>query len=44
MAAAGVRFKVLVWSGLILDVPVNSYGHVRTVNSPKHTFFLAKLD
>ena len=25
--------------GLVLYVPVNSYGHVRTVSSPNHTFF-----
>ena len=30
----------LFWFGLILYVPVNSYGHVGTVSSPKHTFFL----
>ena len=30
--------------GLILYVPVNSYGHVGTVGSPNHTFFLGKLD
>ena len=30
--------------GLNLNVPVNSYGHVRTVSSPNHTFFLSKLD
>ena len=30
--------------GLMLNVPVNSYGHVRTVSSPNHTFFLGKLD
>ena len=29
---------------LILYVPVNSYGHVRTVSSHNHTFFLGKLD
>ena len=27
-----------------LNVPVNSYGHVGTVSSPNHTFFLGKLD
>ena len=33
------------WFGLILYVPVNSYGHVGTVSSPNHTFFLLdKLD
>ena len=25
--------------GLMLNVPVNSYGHVGTVNSPNHTSF-----
>ena len=30
--------------GLVLYVPVNSYGHGRTVSSPNHTFFLGKLD
>ena len=29
---------------LILYVSVNSYGHVETVRSPNHTFFLGKLD
>ena len=28
----------------MLYVPVNSYGHVGTVSSPNHTFFLDKLD
>ena len=27
--------------GLVLYVPVNSYGHVRTVTSPYHTFYWA---
>ena len=35
---------VFVWFGLILNVPVNSYCHVRTVSSPNHTVFLGKLD
>ena len=30
--------------GLILYVLVNSYGHVGTVSSPNHTYFLGKLD
>ena len=30
--------------GLILYIPVNSYGHVGKVNSPNHTFFLGKPD
>ena len=25
-------------------VPVNSYIHVETISSPRHTFFLGKLD
>ena len=29
---------------LLLCVPVNSYGHVRTVSSPSHTFFLGNLE
>ena len=29
---------------LMLNVPVNSYGHVGTVSSPNHTFILSKLD
>ena len=37
------RIKVLVWFGLILYVPVNSYGHVGMVTSPNHTFSLASL-
>ena len=30
--------------GLILNVAVNSYGHVGAVSSPNHTFFLGRLD
>ena len=30
--------------GLILNVLVNSYGHVGRVSSPNYTFFLGKLD
>ena len=30
--------------GLVPYIPVNSYGHVGTVNSPNHTFFLCKLN
>ena len=30
--------------GLMLKVAVNSYGHVRTVTSPKHTIFMGKLN
>ena len=29
---------------LLLYIPVNSYGHVGTVSSPNHTFFLDKLE
>ena len=29
---------------LLLNVPVNSCGHVRTVSSPNHTFFLGMLE
>ena len=29
----------IFWLGLILYIPVNSYGHVRTLSSPNHTFF-----
>ena len=29
--------------GLLLYIPVNSYGHVGTFSSPSHTFFLGKL-
>ena len=32
----------LLW--LMLYIPVNIYGHVGTVRSPNHTFFLSKLD
>ena len=32
-------------SGLVLYVPINGCGHVRTVSSPYHTFFfLGRLD
>ena len=30
--------------GLVFSVPVNSCGHVGTVISPNHTFYLGKLD
>ena len=30
--------------GLLLYIPVNSYGHVGTFSSPSHTFFLGKLE
>ena len=37
-------YKILIcFFGLMLYIPVNSYGHVRTVSSPNHTFFLASL-
>ena len=35
---------ILILFGLVLYVPVNSNGHVGTVSSPNHTFFLGKLD
>ena len=35
---------VIFSGGLVLYVPVNSFGHVETVNSPNQTFFLRKLD
>ena len=31
--------SALVLFDLVLCIPVNSYGHVRTVSSPNHTFF-----
>ena len=34
----------MVLFDLMLKVPVNSYGHVGTINSPNHTSFLGKLD
>ena len=34
----------LFWFGLLLYVPVNIYGHVKTTSSPNHTFFLDKLE
>ena len=36
--------RMFVLLGLMLYIPVNSYGHVRIVSSPSHTFFLGKLD
>ena len=30
--------------GLRLNSPVNSYGHIRTVSTFNHTFFLGKQD
>ena len=36
------EYKILF--GLVLYIPVNSYGHVRTVSSHNHTFFLGMLD
>ena len=33
-----------VLGGLVLYIPVNSYGHVGTVSSPNHKFFQGKLD
>ena len=35
----------LIWLvGLLLYIPVNSYGHVGMVSSPNHIFFLGKLE
>ena len=39
-----ISSKLNIVFGLVLYVPVNSYGHVGTVSSPYHTFFLGKLD
>ena len=39
-----LSFCVLDLFGLRFYVPVNSYGHVETVSSPNHIFFLGKLD
>ena len=33
----------IILFGFWFNVPVNSYGHVETVKSPNHTFFLGKL-
>ena len=38
-----VKMDPLFWFGLLLYIPVNSYGHVRMVSSPNHIFFLGKL-
>ena len=35
---------VLCFFVLLLYVPVNSYGHGGPASSPKHTFFLDKLE
>ena len=35
---------LFIFFGLLLYVPVNSYGHVGTVSSPNHTFFLGNLE
>ena len=43
----GVRSNTLInliLFGLLLYVTVNSYGHVGTVSSSNHTFFLGKLE
>ena len=39
-----VDFFCFVLLGLMIYVPVNSYGHVETVSSHNHPFFLSKLD
>ena len=36
-------YDCLLFFGLILNVPVNSYGHIRMVSSPNYTFFLASF-
>ena len=38
------KYIILWLVGLMLSIPVNSYGHVGTVSSPNHSFFLGKLD
>ena len=38
------RSDILRFFSLMLNIPVNSYGHVGMVSSPHHTFFLGKLD
>ena len=40
----GMGLIFCFWFALMLNVPVNIYGHVRTVSSPNHTFFLGKVD
>ena len=35
---------LIIFFVLLLYVPVISYGHVGTVSSPNHTFFLGKLE
>ena len=41
------EYGLTAWSiclfGLLLNIPVNSYDHVRMVSSPNHTFCLGKL-
>ena len=39
-----IKDEVDVCFGLLLYVQGNSYGHVGTVSSPNHTFFLGKLE
>ena len=34
---------VVFWFGLMLNVPVNSYVHVKMASSPNHTFLGASL-
>ena len=38
------KISLFALFGLMLIVPVNSYGHVGTVSSLNHTFFLGKLE
>ena len=39
-----MTLQIMVWFGLLLYVPGNSYDHVGMVISPNHTFFLGKLE
>ena len=41
MSPVDCRLHIFFWFGSY--VPVDSYGHVGTVSSPNHTFFLGKL-
>ena len=36
---SGIGKAIFVFSGMMLYVQVNSYGHVGLVSSPNHTFF-----
>ena len=39
-----MQFIHVFWFGLLLYVPVNSYGRAGTAGLPNHTFFLGKLN